>query len=97
MQRKLLHVGKQPGADDFAKAGRYLRRKENADDRSKGTPESYQQHNAAGSPNVADILTNNPFIDNICKQGGQVQVCYGLHKSKHHNKHEYQPVRFHKP
>src|SRR5260221_6057731 len=97
VQQKLCHVSKKPGADDFAKAGRHLRRKENANNRSNGSPESYQQHNAAGSPNVANILTDNPFIYNIRKQSGQVQICHGLCKGEHHNKHEYRPIRFYEP
>src|SRR5260221_667066 len=97
VQRKLCHVGKQLGADDFAKAARHLGRIENADDSSNGSPEGYQQHNAASSPNVAGIAFYNPVIDNIRKQGRQVQVCHGLRKGEHHNKHEYPPIRFHKP
>ena len=88
-------MGKQPGTYDFAKAGRNLRRIENADDRGNSTSESYQQHNAAGSPNVAGITLNNAVIDYIRKQSRQVQVCYGLQKGEHHNKHENRSIWFH--
>jgi hypothetical protein len=87
-------VSKQLGADDFAKAGRDLGRKENAHDRGNGTSESYQQHNATGSPNVAGITLNNAVIDYIRKQSGQIQICHGLRKGEHHNKHENRPIRF---
>ena len=70
MQRKLLHVSKKLGTDNFAKASRHLGREENADDGSKDAPHRHQQHDSAGSPDIAGIALDNPIIYDICHQIG---------------------------
>ena len=74
MQRKLLHVRKKFGPDDFAKAGRYFRRIENADDRGKRAAQCHEQHQAADAPDVTGIAFYNAVIYDICEEVGQIQV-----------------------